>query len=67
MSEPMYMQGDTIATSKTGYATQEVECTACGNLQEMEVQEEYSHGETTWYVEWTCTKCTDWNNSDGWY
>jgi hypothetical protein len=67
MSEPMYMQGDTIATSKTGYATQEVECTTCGNLQEMEVQEEYSHGETTWYVEWTCTKCNDWNNSDGWY
>jgi uncharacterized ParB-like nuclease family protein len=66
MSEPIYMQGDTIATTYTSTNTQEVEC-QCGNLQEIDVEEFLSHGTTTWYGEWTCTKCNDWNNSDGWY
>ena len=66
MSEPMYLQGDTIALANTGYATQEVECD-CGNLMEVEVQEEYSHGETTWYVEWSCHKCDVSHTTEGWY
>lgn len=66
MSEPMYLQGDTIALSNTGYAVQEVECD-CGNLQEIDVEEQYAHGDTTWYGEWTCTKCNEFHTSDGWY
>ena len=66
MSEPMYMQGDTIALSNSGYGTQEVEC-ECGNLLEVEVQEEYSHNETTWYVEWTCPMCDVSHTSEGWF
>lgn len=62
----MYLQGDTIALGNTGYATQEVECD-CGNLMEVEVQEDYSHGETAWYVEWSCTKCDLSHTTEGWY
>ena len=66
MSEPMYLQGDTIALSNTGYAVQEVECD-CGNLQEIDTEEQHAHGETTWYGEWTCTKCNEFHISEGWY
>lgn len=66
MSEPMWLQGDTIALSNTSYAVQEVECD-CGNLQEIDVEEEHKHGETTWYGEWTCTKCNEHRESEGWY
>ena len=67
MSEPMYLQGDTIALRNAGYATQEIECSRCGRETTIDVEEEYSHGETTWYGEWTCTKCNEFHISEGWY
>ena len=67
MSEPMYLQGDTIALKNSSYAVQEVECSYCQHLQEIDTEEEYSHGETTWYGEWTCTKCNEFHISEGWY
>ena len=67
MSEPMWLQGDTIALSNPSYAVQEVECSYCGHLQEIDTEEEFSHGETTWYGEWTCTKCNEFHISEGWY
>ena len=67
MSEPMYLQGDTIALANTGYATQEVECCECNGLQELEVEQSYRHGETVWYVEFDCTYCGVNQEIDGWY
>jgi len=67
MSEPMYLQGDTIALANTGYATQEVECSYCQVEATIDVEEEYSHGETTWYAEWTCPKCNEYQSMEGWY
>lgn len=67
MSEPMWLQGDTIALKNPSYAVQEVECSYCQHLQEIDTEEEYSHGETTWYGEWTCTKCNEFHISEGWY
>ena len=66
MSEPQYLSGDPIALANTTYGTQEVECD-CGNSQEIETEEEYSHGDTTWYGEWVCTKCNESHTSEGWY
>lgn len=66
MSEPMYLQGDTIALGNSSYATQEVEC-ECGLTMEIEVQEEYSHGETTFYAEWNCPTCDEHHTTEGWY
>lgn len=67
MSEPMYMQGDPIALGNTSEGTQEVECEDCGNLTEVETEEEYSHGDTTWYAEWVCPKCNESHTTQGWY
>lgn len=66
MSEPMWMQGDTLTLRNTTYSTQEVECD-CGNTQEIDVEQEYSHNTTTWWGEWTCTNCNDHHESEGWY
>ena len=66
MSEPTYLQGDAIANAITTYAIQEVECN-CGHLQEIDTEEEYSHGETKWFGKWVCTECNDVNESEGWY
>ena len=67
MSEPMYLQGDTIARSNPHFIIQDLECGDCTLEQEVEVQEEYSHGETTWYAEWTCANCNEYNEREGWY
>lgn len=67
MSEPMYIQGDTIAKSNPHFIIQDLECTRCQVEQEVEVQEEYSHGETTWYAEWTCAECSEYQSMEGWY
>ena len=69
MSEPMYLQGDTIALSNTYATTKDMEC-ECGYMTEgVESQEEYhkASNETTWYVEWTCDKCGEFTATEGWY
>lgn len=66
MSEPMWFQGDSIALMNRSYAVQEVECD-CGNLQEIDVEEEHKHGDTTWWGEWVCTNCNEHHQSHGWY
>lgn len=66
MSEPMWLQGDSVALMDTSYGVQEVECD-CGNLQEIDVEQEYKHNETTWWGEWTCTNCNEHHESEGWY
>lgn len=68
MSEPMYLQGDTIALGSTNYGAQDMECGDCGAITEgVETEEEFSHGITTWFAEWTCWKCNEYHSSDGWY
>jgi hypothetical protein len=68
MSEPMYMQGDSIALSRTSHDTQEVECD-CGALTEITVETQYHSvtRETTWWGEYTCPKCNETHDVEGWY
>jgi hypothetical protein len=67
MSEPMYLQGDTIANSNFHFIIKDLECSNCFVEQEVEVQEEYSHDTTNWYAEWNCAKCRTDNTQEGWY
>ena len=67
MSEPMLNDPATYATTTEG--TQELECgyDECAHPMEVQTTEEYSHGDTTWYAEWTCAKCGQENTKEGWY
>jgi len=69
MSEPMYLQGDTISQSRMHFSTMDMEC-ECGHMTEgVESQEEYHavSNETTWYAEWTCQACGEFTATEGWY
>lgn len=69
MSEPMYLQGDTISQRRMNLATMDMEC-ECGHITEcVETEEEYHapSNETTWYAEWTCKECGKFTETDGWY
>ncbi len=65
MTEPQL--DDPIARSRSYYRTMEMECGDCNGLQEVEVEEEYSHNTTTWYAQWTCSKCGLDREQEGWY
>lgn len=65
MSEPRL--DDPIARSRTHFVIMDMECGDCDNIQEVEVQEEYSHGTTTWYAEWNCSACGLDREQEGWY
>jgi hypothetical protein len=67
MSEPMYLQGDSIALTKTSTSTQEVQCCVCDSTQDVETEESTSHGETIWYAEWDCCYCGATQEKEGWY
>jgi hypothetical protein len=67
MSEPMCLQGDSIASSSIHFIIKDLECCKCFLEQEVEVQEEYSHGDTTWYAEWDCGSCGTTQEKEGWY
>ena len=64
MSEPQL--DDHIARSRIHFKIMDMECD-CGHLQEVEVQEEYSHQTTTWYAEWKCSNCNANREQEGWY
>ena len=65
MSEPQL--DDPIARSAFHFVIMDMECADCDNIQEVEVQEEYSHGTTTWYAEWNCSSCGTDRQQEGWY
>lgn len=66
MTEPQL--DDPIARKKSYYyRLMEVECGDCSHLQEVEVEEEYSHHTITWFAEWTCAKCGLPREQEGWY
>lgn len=65
MSEPRL--DDPIARSNWHYKIMDLECSDCDSIQEVEVQEEYSHGTTTWYAEWKCLYCGEDKEQEGWY
>ena len=69
MSEPTYMQGDSIALSSSYDSVMEVECgwDPCSYAMEVPTSEEYSHGTVTWYAEWVCPNCGESNSKEGWY
>lgn len=69
MSEPMYLGGDPASYANTSEGTQEVECgnDECAYAVEVTTTEEYAHKEVTWYAEWTCPKCGEKNEKEGWY
>ena len=67
MSEPSYLSGDPISNLTTGENVQEVECGYCGHAVEVSTQEEYGHNTVTWFAEWTCFKCGEDCESEGWY
>ena len=64
MTEPQV--DDPIARSRTHFKIMDMECD-CGHLQDVEVQEEYSHRTTTWYAEWKCSNCGNDKEQEGWY
>lgn len=57
---------DPWARSNTHFRTMDLEC-ECGHEQEVEVQEERSHGTTTWFAEWDCSRCGERRDKEGWY
>lgn len=65
MSEPRL--DDPIAQSRIHFKIMDMECDDCLDIQEVEVQEEYSHGTTTWYAEWHCSNCNTDREQEGWY
>ena len=67
MSEPFWFGGDPATFSDGGDGIQEVECDECQHALEVPTQEEYSHGEVTWYAEWVCPRCGESNSREGWY
>jgi hypothetical protein len=67
MTEPLYLQGDSIARSNFHFIIRDLECGNCLVEQEVEVQEEYSHDTTTWYAEWRCANCNTDREQEGWY
>lgn len=64
MSEPQL--DDPESRRNTHFKIMDLECD-CGHLQEVEVQEEYSHSTTTWYAEWKCSNCEQDRENEGWY
>ena len=64
MTEPQL--DDPIARSNPHFKIMDMECN-CGHEQEVEVQEEYSHGTTTWFAEWECSHCGEDREQGGWY
>ena len=67
MSEPYYLSGDPFSNFISQERVQEVECGYCGHIAEVPSQENYSHSEVTWFAEWTCSKCGESCESEGWY
>ena len=65
MTEPQ--ADDPIARSRFHFKIMDMECGDCNNIQEVEVQEEYSHHTTTWYAEWNCSNCGLDREQEGWY
>jgi hypothetical protein len=65
MTEPL--QEDKVASSNPHFLIRDLECGDCLVEQEVEVQEEYSHGTTTWYAEWHCANCNTDREQEGWY
>ena len=65
MGEPQL--DDPIARSRTHFTIMDMECGDCMNIQEVEVQEEYSHSTITWYAEWKCSACGLDREQEGWY
>lgn len=57
---------DPIARSNPHFKITDIEC-ECGYENEVEVQEEYSHGTTTWYAEYKCSSCGEHRYTEGWY
>ena len=66
MSEPLYLNGDSVALGDSFTSEREVEC-ECGWIGEVETTEEYGMGEVTWYAEWKCPTCNERHTSEGWY
>jgi hypothetical protein len=68
MSEPQYMQGDTIARSLSELGNHEHEC-ECGAKNTIEVEEKYhaSTREVTYWGEYKCPNCNKENQVEGWY
>ena len=68
MSEPQYMQGDSIALSMTELSTAEYTC-ECGHEATVEVEEKVHLGarEVTYWGEYTCPNCNQENLVEGWY
>lgn len=67
MSEPMYLQGDSVALANNTHSIQEIECCVCNTPQEIEVDESTSHGDTIWYAEFDCNYCGATQEKEGWY
>ena len=65
MTEPQV--NDPIARSNFHFKIMDMECGDCMNIQEVEVQEEYSHRTTTWFAEWQCSACGLDREQGGWY
>lgn len=69
MSEPMYMQGDSIARSLSELSTAEVSCRECDREHTIEVEEQYSKLDQAinWWGTLKCEGCGAEYNVEGWY
>jgi ribosomal protein S27E len=62
-----HFEGDPAALSQSTEGDMDLECGNCLHDQTVVSDQEYSHGITTWQVDWTCESCGQSNSNEGWF